>query len=71
MSSVRNTHPEGILQVNPNAGLRYTPALTLPGSSGETADNADLLTCLDDWEEEDEEEGREDCADVRAKQLKR
>jgi hypothetical protein len=45
--------------------------LTVPESSGEAADDADFLPCLDDWEEEDEEEGREDCADVRAKQLKR
>jgi hypothetical protein len=46
--------------VNPNAGLRYAPALTTPESSFETAADADFLTGLD--EEDDELAGWLVCA---------
>ena len=46
--------------MNPNAGLRYAPALTTPESSFETAADADFLTGLD--EEDDELAGWLVCA---------
>src|SRR5712691_9044644 len=55
--SVRNTHPAGILHVNPNSGLRYTSALMGPASGWELARECSAA-CLDfEEEEEDEEEG--------------
>jgi len=37
--------------VNPNAGLRYTPALTLPGSSFAFVVEVDFLTGFEDEED--------------------
>jgi hypothetical protein len=50
--------------VNPNAALRYTPALSVPESSFESAADPDFLTGFDDVEDEEdeEEEGEPVCA---------
>src|ERR1700733_952044 len=55
ISCVRNTHPSGILQVNPKPGLRYTPWLTDPASSRDSAPGTALRGCCaeEDWLEED------------------
>src|ERR1700733_4711842 len=55
ISCVRNTHPSGILQVNPKPGLRYTPLLTDPASSRGSAPGTALRACraAEDWLEED------------------
>jgi len=56
--------------VNPNAELRYTPALTAPESNGESAPEgrAALIGFDEDFDEEEEDEdGEAGCAGVCAR----
>src|SRR5258708_3547437 len=62
ISSVRNTHPGGILQVNPNAALRYTPALTEPALTGDSAGRAFCVACVWDLLDDDVESCADACA---------
>jgi hypothetical protein len=67
ISSLRNTQAGGILHVNPNPGLRYTPLLIAPASSGEPAPDKGFLTCFGDVEDDDVEDEEEDCTGACAK----
>jgi hypothetical protein len=53
ISSVRKTHPGGILHATARAWLRYTPLPTEPGSSLESAADGDFRTCGADVGEDD------------------
>src|SRR5260370_5693688 len=56
ISSVRKTHPGGILQATARARLRYTPLPTEPGSSVESAADEGVRRCWADGEEDVEQD---------------